>query len=49
MNATLDFSVGVFGSEARARAFNERLFERFDDPRVYFHCSLFYVGGRVPA
>lgn len=47
-NAAHPFSVKVFGSEAAARAAQQRFMERFADPAVYFHCTMFYVEGRVP-
>lgn len=42
------FSTQVFGSDVLAREAAQRLIERFDDPGVYFHCTMFYVEGRVP-
>lgn len=47
-DAALAFSTQVFGSETAARAFGERFVARFSDPEVYFHCTMFYVSGRVP-
>lgn len=43
------FSVKVFGSGDAAEAAGRRLLDRFADPSVFFHCTLFYVEGRVPA
>jgi ubiquinone/menaquinone biosynthesis C-methylase UbiE len=46
--AAMDFSARVFGSrEASIDAMN-RILDCFSDPRVYFHCTMFYVEGRVP-
>lgn len=47
-NATRAFSTRVFGSEEAAREAQRRFLERFADPAVYFHCTMFYVEGRVP-
>ncbi len=47
-NAVHPFSVLVFGSEESAREMQKRFRERFADPKVYFHCTMFYVEGRVP-
>lgn len=46
--AVMDFTARVCGSNEAAREFWSRFIERFDDPQVYFHCTLFYVEGRVP-
>ena len=42
------FSTKVFGSDAAAEAAAKRMLDRFADPTVYWHCTLFYVEGRVP-
>jgi ubiquinone/menaquinone biosynthesis C-methylase UbiE len=47
-NAAHAFSVRVFGSEQAAREAQRSFLERFADPTVFFHCTLFYVEGRVP-
>lgn len=47
-DATRAFSTRVFGSEAAALEAQRRFLERFADPAVYFHCTMFYVQGRVP-
>jgi ubiquinone/menaquinone biosynthesis C-methylase UbiE len=47
-DAALPFSTQVFGSEQAAREFAGRFIDRFCDPDVYFHCTMFYVEGRVP-
>ncbi len=47
-SAAHPFSVRVFGSEQAAREAQRKLLERFANPKVYFHCTLFYVEGRVP-
>jgi hypothetical protein len=47
-NAVHDFSTRVFGSEDAAHDVQRRFLERFADPKVYFHCTMFYVEGRVP-
>lgn len=47
-NAAHSFSVRTFGSEESAREAQQRFLERFADPKVYFHCTMFYVEGRVP-
>ena len=47
-NAVHEFSVKVFGSEQAARDAQQRFLTRFSDPTVYFHCTMFYVEGRVP-
>jgi ubiquinone/menaquinone biosynthesis C-methylase UbiE len=47
-NAVHAFSARVFGSEEAAREAQRRFLKRFADPTVYFHCTLFYVEGRVP-
>lgn len=47
-NAAHAFSVRVFGSEEAAREAQRRFQKRFGDPAVYFHCTMFYVEGRVP-
>jgi hypothetical protein len=41
-------TAAVFGSEAAALDFNRRFLERFGDPTVYWHCTMFYVDGRRP-
>lgn len=46
-DATRAFSTRVFGSEAAALEAQRRFLERFADPAVYFHCTMFYVQGRV--
>lgn len=48
MDASMGFSEKVFGSPEAARAYSERLVARTSDPSVYFHCTMFYVEGRVP-
>jgi SAM-dependent methyltransferase len=48
-NAAHPFSVKVFGTEEAAREAQRRFIERYADPMVYFHCTMFYVEGRVPA
>ena len=47
-NAVHDFSTRIFGSEEAARDVQRRVLERLSDPKVYFHCTMFYVEGRVP-
>lgn len=47
-NAVHDLSTRIFGSEGAARDAQRRFLERFADPKVYFHCTMFYVEGRVP-
>jgi ubiquinone/menaquinone biosynthesis C-methylase UbiE len=47
-NAVRDFSAQIFGSEQAARDAQQRFLDRFGDPSVYFHCTMFYVEGRVP-
>jgi SAM-dependent methyltransferase len=42
------FSVRVFGTEAAAREAQRLFLARFADPQVFFHCTMFYVEGRVP-
>jgi ubiquinone/menaquinone biosynthesis C-methylase UbiE len=46
-NAVRPFSVKVFGSEEAAREAQRRFLTLFADPNVYFHCTIFYVEGRV--
>lgn len=46
MDAVEGFSAEVFGSVEAARAYRDRFLQRFDDPDVYWHCTLFYVEGR---
>ncbi len=46
-NATRAFSARLFGSEAAALDVQRQFLLRFADPTVYFHCTLFYVEGRV--
>ena len=48
MDASIGFSEKVFGSREAARAYSDRLLARASDPGVYFHCTMFYVEGRVP-
>ena len=48
-NAVHRFTSRVFGSEEAAREVQRRFLERFADPTVYFHCTMFYVEGRVPS
>jgi SAM-dependent methyltransferase len=48
LEATLPVTTAVFGSEASALDFNRRFLERFGDPAVYWHCTMFYVEGRRP-
>ena len=48
-NAVHRFTSRVFGSEESAREVRRRFLERFADPTVYFHCTMFYVEGRVPS
>lgn len=46
-NSAFPFSVQVFGGEKAARAFTDRVIDRFNDPDVYLYCTLFYVEGTV--
>lgn len=46
--AAREFSAKVFGSPEAGQEAEKRILDRFNDPRVYFHCPLFYVEGRVP-
>jgi ubiquinone/menaquinone biosynthesis C-methylase UbiE len=42
------FSLKVYGSEAAVDHAERLMLDRFADPTVYWHCTLFYVEGRVP-
>jgi ubiquinone/menaquinone biosynthesis C-methylase UbiE len=42
------FALKVWGSQAAADAAGRRILDCCADPTVYFHCTLFYVEGRVP-
>lgn len=42
------FALQVWGSQEAADAAGQRILARWADPSVYFHCTLFYVEGRVP-
>lgn len=46
--AARPFSLRVYGSPEAVDEAERMLFDRFADPAVYFHCTLFYVEGRVP-
>lgn len=48
LESVAPFSLKVFGTETAVRDWNERFMRKFDDPRTYWHCSMFYVQGTKP-